>query len=137
VDNRDNQRAVLDGSPGDAQGDGIEFRRHRRHDTHGLSATLHLGADARPVAVRDLSLSGACIESAPPDLSPGDPIVLEAVLGAYGEIVATCEIVRVTRTEDGSVLGVRFIMMSQEDTNHLLFFLHSLEEQETGIHGGW
>lgn len=101
-------------------------RTHPRFSTPNLRASMWIDDQESSVQIRDLSMSGACIEGAPRGLIEGEDIVLATTFEGYGPFVVPCEIMHTDPIEDGLRLGLRFMALEQQQTNILFFYLYDL-----------
>ena len=84
--------------------------------------------------IGDISLSGARILNAPPDLAVGDSLCLATLLNGCDTMTVSCTIVRVEANEAHAQLGVRFEASEATDNGALDRYLrrHIEGEAETG-----
>jgi hypothetical protein len=103
-------------------------RTHPRFPTPRLTASLWVDDKEHVITVKDLSMSGACVENAPTALSEGEDIVLATTFDGYGPFVVPCEIMHTEPFEGALRLGLRFMALEQDQTNILFFYLYDLPQ---------
>ncbi|HLJ55882.1 MAG TPA: PilZ domain-containing protein [Chthonomonadaceae bacterium] len=105
-----NSKQFEDGVPSGARqaGCGAERRGQPRVYPSTLSAVLNSGDQRWVVMIGDISLSGARILNAPPDLAVGDSLCLATLLCGTDTMTVPCTIVRVEANEAHAQIGVRF-----------------------------
>src|SRR2546423_11939005 len=104
-------------------------RTHPRFATPGLITSIWIDDQEHIVQVRDLSMSGACLDGAPRGLEEGEDIVLATTFEGYGPFVVPCEIMHCEPYGQGLRLGLRFMALEQQQTNILFFYLYDLPKQ--------
>src|SRR5947209_7898509 len=92
--------------PATREGHPTERRLQPRIYPSILSAVLDAGVQRWVVKIGDISLSGARILNAPPDLSIGDTVCLATLLNGSDTMTVPCTIVRVLGNEAYAELGV-------------------------------
>src|SRR5258708_18226644 len=104
-------------------------RTHPRFATPRLTASLWIDDKEHVITVKDLSMSGACIEDAPRGVMEGEDVVLATTFEGYGPFVVPCEIMHTEPCTGAMRLGLRFMALEQEQTNILFFYLYDLPKQ--------
>ena len=104
-------------------------RTHPRFVTPNLTASIWVDDLEHVVDIRDLSMSGACIDGAPRGLDEGMDVVLATTFEGYGPFVVPCEIMHAEPRADVVRLGIRFMALEQQQTNILFFYLYDLPKQ--------
>lgn len=123
---RDNQHVV--------RGD---RRRAQRHEVGWTSRYAVLdparpwfcsASDGRPCHLRDVSLGGAGLEVASPEIGTGNRVVLDLPLGPRGATIAlNGEVRHTTPRDDGSVIaGIEFIEVGDLERALLLRLVRDL-----------
>lgn len=105
------------------------MRKEPRYTVRGVPATFVLDGQELPVGLRNISLSGASLTDLPASVAPGQSGVLTARLSPFGMLIVLCDIVHCSKNEGQPVVGVRFTMVDQDDTNRILLFLHHQWEE--------
>lgn len=94
-------------------------RRQPRVYPSILSAVLDAGVQRWVVMIADISLSGARILNAPPELSVGDSLCLATLLHGSDTMTIPCTIVRMEGNPAHSEIGVHFEPAAEADTSAL------------------
>jgi hypothetical protein len=105
---------------------GTERRRHLRLPTFDLQGTVFDGSGEYPVAVRDLSVSGAGLVCREAGIKVGSTIVLGTRLGDQGTFVVEGKVIHAKPLGNEWSIGMRFGDMKREDVKQLLAYLHYL-----------
>lgn len=100
-----------------------------------LSAVLDAGEQRWVVMIGDISLSGARILNAPPELSVGDTLCLATLLNGCDTMTVPCTVVRMEGNEAHAQLGVRFEASDSIENSPLDRYLrlHMHSNAECGV----
>jgi len=113
----------------------LGMRKEPRYTVRGVPATFIIGEQELAVGLRNISLSGALLADLPETVDVGQSGVLTAQLAPYGTLVVACDVVHRSQEDGDTAVGVRFSMVSREDINRMLFFLHHQWEQTMAREG--